>query len=191
MRNSIKLLGIYGSLLLLLAGCSITPTAQTSQDSTAKSDIITLSFIGDNVLGDYYGSNGETLNWYFNHKIGKDYSYFFAKVKPILQSDDMTLGNLEGPLTTHNGDRMIKPFAFKGDPSYVEILKSGSVEAVNIANNHTRDYGMQGFKDTQTHLKNAKIHYSGEGVLSIYEVKGKKIGMAGHRAGGGHGAGSP
>ena len=78
MRNSIKLLGIYGSLLLLLAGCSITPTAQTSQDSTAKSDIITLSFIGDNVLGDYYGSNGETLNWYFNHKIGKDYSYFFA-----------------------------------------------------------------------------------------------------------------
>lgn len=62
----------------------------------------------------------------------------------------------------------------KGDPSYVEILKSGSVEAVNIANNHTRDYGMQGFKDTQTHLKNAKIHYSGEGVLSIYEVKGKK-----------------
>lgn len=181
MRNSIKLLGIYGSLLLLLAGCSITPTAQTSQDSTAKSDIITLSFIGDNVLGDYYGSNGETLNWYFNHKIGKDYSYFFAKVKPILQSDDMTLGNLEGPLTTHNGDRMIKPFAFKGDPSYVEILKSGSVEAVNIANNHTRDYGMQGFKDTQTHLKNAKIHYSGEGVLSIYEVKGKKIGMAGHR----------
>lgn len=185
MWRYIGTLWIYGVLLLALGGCFGSKLAQTPPieevEKAQDGDILTLSFIGDNILGDYYGSQGETLNWYFAHKINKDYGYFFAEVKEILQNDDMTLANLEGPLTTHDKDRLIKPFAFKGDPSYVEILKLGSIEAVNIANNHTRDYGMQGFKDTQLHLQNAQIHYSGEGILSIYEIRGKKIGMAGHR----------
>lgn len=173
---------IYGVSLLLLGGCFGSKVGEVQPEgiSTKEGDIITISFVGDNILGDYYGSNGETFNWYFK-KVGGDYGYFFAKVKHIFENDDMSLANLEGPLTTHNGDRLIKPFAFKGDPSYVEILKRGGIEAVNIANNHTRDYGMQGFKDTQTHLKNAQIFYSGEGILSIYEIRGKKIGMAEHR----------
>ena len=175
----------FGLLVAFLSGCFGTQ-AEPSKPQTPyakeakKSEIITLSFVGDNVLGDYYGSNGETFNWRFAQQKG-DFSYFFAKVKEVLENDDMSLGNLEGPLTTHNGDRLVKPFAFKGDPSYVKILQEGSIEAVNIANNHTRDYGVKGFQDTQKHLKNAGIYYSGEGVLSIYEIKGKKIGMAGHR----------
>lgn len=175
------------SFAMVLSGCfgakideASSMQSQSVQAIPNEDKIITLSFIGDNVLGDYYGSNGETFNWQFEQLKG-DYSYFFSKVKSVLENDDMTLGNLEGPLTTHSGDRLIKPFAFKGDPSYTEILKQGSVEAVNIANNHTRDYGMKGFSDTQQALQRAQIHYSGEGVLSIYEVKGVKIGMAGHR----------
>ncbi|MGO0807018.1 CapA family protein [Clostridioides difficile] len=42
--------------------------------------------------------------------------------------------NLEGPLTTASNAKE-KKFAFKGKPGYVNILKSGSVEAVSIANN--------------------------------------------------------
>lgn len=192
MNTTRKIFYFCLTCLLFLGGCGEpsapnAPLDSQNADSTSADskhhepdEIITLSFVGDNVLGDYYGSNGETFNWQFK-QVGGDYSYFFAKVKSVLETDDMTLGNLEGPLTTHNGDRLIKPFAFKGDPSYTEILKQGSIEAVNIANNHTRDYGMQGFSDTQNHLKKAGLHYSGEGILSIYEVKGIKIGMAGHR----------
>lgn len=150
-----------------------------AQDSDKK-DSIVISFIGDNVLGDYYGSQGETFNWQFSQVKG-DFSYFFKKVKSVLEKDDLTLGNLEGPLTTHNDDRLIKKFAFKGNPKYTQILKEGSIEAVNIANNHTRDYGLQGFKDTQKYLKDAGIYYSGEGILSIYKINGVKVGMAGHR----------
>lgn len=178
-------LAIFG---LALAGCFGTlaqldsASKNDSHKSGAKSfnDVITLSFVGDNVLGDYYGSKGQTFNWQFEN-LGGDYEYFFAQVRPILAYDDMTLGNLEGPLTTHNEDRLEKLFAFKGDPAYIQILKSGSVEAVNIANNHTRDYGMQGFRDTQKHLQEAGIGFSGEGILHIYEIRGIKVGMAGHR----------
>lgn len=140
---------------LIFAGC-FSHQSMEFQDVNAQDDVITLSFVGDNVLGDYYGSNGQTLNWKFE-EVDRDYGYFFDRVRSVLENDDMTLGNLEGPLTTHNGDRLIKPFAFKGSPDYTEILKRGSVEAVNIANNHTRDYGTKGFRDTQKHLKNANI----------------------------------
>ena len=125
------------SLVAFLSGCFGTQAEPNQAQSpyakeSKKSEIITLSFVGDNVLGDYYGSNGETFNWRFAQQKG-DYSYFFAKVKEVLENDDMSLGNLEGPLTTHNNDRLVKPFAFKGDPSYVKILQEGSIEAVNIA----------------------------------------------------------
>lgn len=154
--------------------------ADSKLDSIESKKSIVISFVGDCILGDYFGSGGETFNWQFGQVKG-DYSYFFKKVKSVLEADSMTLANLEGPLTTHNGDRLVKQFAFKGSPKYTQILKEGSVEAVNIANNHTRDYGLQGFKDTQAALKNAGIYFSGEGVTSIYEVNGIKIGMAGHR----------
>lgn len=172
-------------MVVLIAGFSgcfgdKTPAPQVSAGALSNNEIIILSFIGDNILGDYFGSSGETFNWKFT-QIQGDYRYFFAKVQDVLANDDMTLANLEGPLTTHNGDRMIKPFAFKGDPKYINILKEGSIEAVNVANNHTRDYGMKGFQDTISTLKQSPIHFSGEGYLSIYKVKGKNIGMAGHR----------
>ena len=182
----IKKISFMLGVFVLFVGCSVqndslsTPDSKGAQSSKHAGEVITISFVGDNVLGDYYGSQGETLNWQFAQVKG-DYGYFFARVKHVLESDDLSLGNLEGPLTTHSGDRLIKPFAFKGDPSYVKILQKGSIEAVNIANNHTRDCGVQGFEDTQKHLKNAGIYYSGEGILSLYEVKGIKIGMAGHR----------
>lgn len=173
-----------GVLCVFLAGCGISPQETKESHQAIKqldsSDVITISFVGDNVLGDYFGSSGETFNHTFA-QMKRDYGYFFANVREILVRDDMSLGNLEGPLTTHNDDRLIKPFAFKGEPSYTQILKEGSIEAVNIANNHTRDYGMQGFIDTQKHLKEAGITFSGEGIVAIYEIKGRKIGMAGQR----------
>ncbi|WP_336524291.1 CapA family protein, partial [Helicobacter japonicus] len=128
MRILWKHLGIYGLLLIALSGCfgdRVAPSQDTRGVAAQKDDILTLSFVGDNVLGDYYGSNGETLNWYFTNKINKDYSYFFAKVKPILDKDDMTLGNLEGPLTTHSGDRLIKPLLLKATQAMWRFLKVG------------------------------------------------------------------
>lgn len=173
-------LGLVGCFGTLVQSDSMFKNNAHKKSAKFLDDVITLSFVGDNVLGDYYGSKGQTFNWQFEN-LGGDYKYFFAQVMPILAHDDMTLGNLEGPLTTHDEDRLQKPFAFKGDPTYTQILKSGSIEAVNIANNHTRDYGMQGFRDTQKYLQEAGISFSGEGILHIYEIRGIKVGMAGHR----------
>ena len=53
-------------------------------------------------------------------------------------------------------------------------------QAVNIANNHTLDYGTQGREDTIANLEGAGITVSGNGILGVYEKDGVKVGMTGY-----------
>jgi len=136
---------------------------------------ITISAAGDCTFGSDRSSPG-SVNFYSVYNREKNNAYFFQKVKKIFKKDDLTLVNLEGTLTTR-GIRMDKTYAFRGDPSYVNILKEGSVEAVSFANNHCKDYGEISYTDTISILKNAKIKYSSFQKVSIFKAKGKKIGM--------------
>ena len=43
-------------------------------------------------------------------------------------------------------------YAFCGDPQYVQSLVLGGVEAVTLSNNHTRDFGDAGLRDTEAAL---------------------------------------
>lgn len=142
---------------------------------------IKLSFVGDNVLGDYKGAKGATFNAKFK-EINGDYKYFSKHIARVLKSDDLSIGNLEGVLSDRDLDNAFKkPFSFKGASKYTNILKEAGIEAVNIANNHTRDFGSEGFRDTIKILKNAKISYFGEGNLALVNLKGKNFGFAGER----------
>jgi len=141
---------------------------------------IKISAAGDFILGfdEKFGTTNR-FDTVFKEK-NKDYSYFMKNVKPFFETDDLTIVNLENPLTNAT-KKVIKEFVFKGKPEYTKILKEGSIEAVNIANNHTRDYLEQGMKDTINNLKKANISYFGEGYKSITEVKGIKIGKLGYK----------
>lgn len=140
-----------------------------------------LSFVGDNVLGDYKGSSGATFNAKFE-EVGGDLGYFSLGVREVLQADDLSIGNMEGVLSDKPlKNAFDKPFSFKGASHYAKILTTAGFEAMNIANNHSRDYGKQGFEDTITHLRAQHLAVFGEGIVHIYEVNGIKIGLAGHR----------
>lgn len=139
---------------------------------------ITISAAGDVTMG------RDALTSYYNtfdHEVAlqkKDYSYFMKNVKPIFENDDLTIVNLEGPLT--NSALMAeKQFRFKGTAAYTEVLKQGSIEAVNLANNHMFDYLDQGYFDTVSNLSEANIGYFGFEHKYLTEVKGIKVGMLG------------
>lgn len=155
------------------------PTNQESikTNEVNKKDIL-ISAIGDCTLGTdiNFGYDG-SLPDIFN-KNGKDYSYFFSKSIDIFKNDDLSIANMEGTFTTSN-ERADKVFAFKGDPDYAKIFTAGSIEAVNLANNHTADYGKQGYNDTLEALDKENIKYFGSDKYYIYEIKGIKIGLAG------------
>ena len=141
---------------------------------------IKISAAGDVVIGwDENFSSHNRFDRVFKEK-GYDYKYFFKNVKHIFETDDLTIVNLETPLTNAT-KKAQKTFAFKGKPEYTQILKEGHIEAVNLANNHTYDYLQQGMKDTITALGKANIEYFGEGNKSIKEIKGIKIGNLGYK----------
>ena len=107
---------------------------------------------------------------------GKD--YFFKNVKSIFEADDLTIANFEGTLTDSDA-REDKTFAFKAPAEYAQILTSGSVEAVNTANNHSHDYGEQSYTDTLTALDNAGITHFGYDDTAVMDIKGIKVGLVG------------
>jgi poly-gamma-glutamate synthesis protein (capsule biosynthesis protein) len=132
---------------------------------------ITLSLVGDCTLGQtqdgdfdtYYENDGE--------------SYFFQNVKSIFETDDLTVANLEGPLTMDQESTVED--AILGAPSYSGILAAGGIDAVTVANDHIQDYGDEGYVDTLAYLDNANVERFGEGNTLTVQVSGVSVGMIG------------
>ena len=103
--------------------------------------------------------------------------YFFENVTDIFDADDLTLVNLEGPLTRSEDPREGQTYCISGDPEYVNILTAGSVEAVSMGNNHRLDYKEQGTADTVAALEAAGIPYAYDDNYCLYETKGIRIGI--------------
>lgn len=109
----------------------------------------------------------------------RGYGWFFSGLSSLFGTDDLTLVNFEGTLTEAT-KKSEKKFNFKGPAAYTDILTLGGVEAVNIANNHTKDYGDAGYEDTLANLRAAGLTVSGMGELGIFEKDGVKVGMTGY-----------
>ena len=137
---------------------------------------ITISAAGDCTLGG--DASGRSYSAFANVYRKNGAAYFLKNVRDIFAEDDLTIVNLEGPLTKAKKFRE-KEFAFKGNPEYVKILTEGSVEAANLANNHAKDYLNQGLSDTAAVLKKAGIARFGWGKTEILDIKGVKVGLAG------------
>ena len=158
-------------------------TAATDSQETDSSDTaisapvsLTLSVVGDCTLGtDETFDYDTSLNAYYEN-YGAD--YFLQNVRRIFSADDLTIANFEGTLTDSD-EREDKTFAFKAPASYASVLSGSSVEAVNTANNHSHDYGDQGFDDTLAALDDAGIVHFGYDETAVMDIKGIKVGMVG------------
>ncbi len=146
------------------------------QAVVADARTVTISAIGDCTLGTDPSFDPSTSFNAFD--IVNGHAYFFQKVLPVLQEDDVTFANLEGTFTTAT-QREEKQFTFKGDPSYTQILSDGSVEVVTLANNHSGDYGAQGLADTETALEAAGIPYCSGDTIVMQDVNGIRTAFIG------------
>ena len=137
---------------------------------------ITISAAGDCTLGtDEYFDPSTSLNAYYDSN-GPE--YFFQNVKSIFDADDLTIVNMEGTLTEETA-RQDKTYAFKGPAEYAQILTSGGVEAANLANNHSHDYGDKSYTDTIETIEAAGIVSFGYDRTAVMDVNGIKVGLVG------------
>lgn len=163
----------------LLEMQSITEEEASQRTSDGTSDSVrqyTFSFAGDCTIGSLVEWQGNEPGD-FQSVVGTDYAYPLSGVRSIFSADDFTAVNLEGTFT-NSEDAVDKPYRFKADPAYVQVLTEGSVEAVSASNNHSGDFQEEGLMDTLATLDSAGILYTRAGHPLIRELDGGlKIGI--------------
>ncbi|MGI6173130.1 MAG: CapA family protein [Christensenellales bacterium] len=105
-------------------------------------------------------------------------SSIFSKVEHVFKNDDVTVVNLECALTTKTKYRSVN-FVLVGNPAFAKTMKQSGIEAAAVANNHSRDAGMEGYEQTLTALKRNGIVPSGYFASSYISKKGVRIGFLG------------
>lgn len=148
-------------------------TAAPTIEPPTEPVTITITAAGDCTLGGDTNSSGYDKFHAFVKKFG--YDYFFNRVRPIFEADDLTIVNLEGPLTISKNKRSGREFNFRGDPENVAILSGSGVDVCNVANNHALDFGKSGLQETADVLEHANIGCSGYFKAYNTNVKGVRV----------------
>ena len=87
----------------------------------------------------------------------------FGNTLPLLRAADLLLGNLEAAATT-SSRRVVKSYNFRFAPAALEALARAGFSYLSIANNHSFDFGREGFADTLQALAGSGIGTSGLGL---------------------------
>ena len=163
-------------ITVLLA--AVLAMLQFLHGQAAAEKIITLTFTGDCTLGTEEVTR-RASDSFDNVAKAKGYSYFFANFYDIFSQDDCTVVNCEGVLMdSSDGEVKEKNYRFRGPEEFVNILKEGSVEAVSLANNHSKDYGGDGLLNTMRVLEEAGIGWAWDECFYVFEKDGIRIAFA-------------
>lgn len=180
-----KLILIFAALCLCACSANNEKLPEDSNGETPGTEIaqptkkvVTITAVGDCTFAT--DSNAPKDGSFVSEvdKQNNDYTYFLKNVADIFAEDDLTIVNFEGTLS-ERGSRADKQFAFRGKPEYTEILTSSSVEAANLANNHSSDYGSDSYEDTVKNLEEAGIITFNGTDTKVLDVNGVKVGLVG------------
>uniref|UniRef100_UPI0035AB8012 CapA family protein n=1 Tax=Trichlorobacter ammonificans TaxID=2916410 RepID=UPI0035AB8012 len=115
------------------------------------------------------------------------YFHPFEKITGELRAGDLTLANLEMPLTRRGNEFTGKKFRFRARPEAAFALKKAGINVVTLANNHIMDYGVAGLADTLAALQRAGIDHVGAGgdlatacMPLITEIRGTRVAILGY-----------
>ncbi|MGE5701957.1 MAG: CapA family protein [Clostridia bacterium] len=115
---------------------------------------VTLSFAGDTIMTGHV----ETL------LKQKGFDYPFLYTSTLFKQDDVTIVNLETPVTTKGTPAANKEYVYKSPPEAIPAMKAAGIDLVNLANNHSMDQGVDGLLDTFAALDKNAIEYFGAGA---------------------------
>lgn len=104
--------------------------------------------------------------------------YPFSKISDFMSSADIAFVNLENPII-ENCPRTDTGMVFCANPWMLGGLVNSGVDIVNLANNHTQNFGREGFAQTKAHLADAGVVFTGDGDLVIIDENGTRFGFLG------------
>jgi poly-gamma-glutamate capsule biosynthesis protein CapA/YwtB (metallophosphatase superfamily) len=135
---------------------------------------ITIVWAGDTVMGSSYGLPPNE---------GRD---TFNSVRNQLVSADLTMVNLEGTFSVDGISKCAGAkkdgncFAFQAPPTLAAPLAKAGIDLVNLANNHTFDFGENGRQQTLATLRKFKIKRTGApGQITFIRIGSRKVAVLG------------
>ncbi|MFH0787224.1 MAG: CapA family protein [Pseudomonadota bacterium] len=143
---------------------------------TLAGEHLTVVAVGDIMMG------STSLRGILPPNDGQD---LFKNISPFLNGGDIIFGNLEGPLLDEGESFKCRPersrfcFEFKTPTRYGLYLKQAGFNVLNLANNHTLDFGEEGLNSTLSTLDSLGINPSGGKAVASMDIKGKKVALAG------------
>jgi len=119
--------------------------------SLIYSENILFVFLGDMMLGS---------DWPKNY-LPPEYEDVFEYTRKIISNGDVTIANLEGSISTADTrprKRGRHTFSFRMPPKSAMIINRAGIDVVNLANNHSWDFGQRGFAQTTNLLKKKTMY---------------------------------
>ena len=126
--------------------------------------------------------DGEFADYASSHSV----DYPWEDISELMNSADISIVNLETCVSERGVSEKREGYGFRTPPAMLEGFANAGIDAVNLANNHTRDFGYDALLDTFANLGDRGISYFGAGNdleeaggLLIYEINGVKVGFTG------------
>lgn len=145
---------------------SVAPAALATPAEVA----VTIKAVGDIIPGTNYPS--ESLPTEVGEALTAERELLFGNIKPFFDEADILFGNFESTLTTFpysaKDTSQNMTFAFRTPPVYAQMLKELGFDVLSVANNHSMDFGEQGFADTIAHIEQAGMKAVGKKEQIVY-----------------------
>jgi hypothetical protein len=149
-----------------------TAQAAAGTKRAPRAKTLTIGWVGDVTPGSQYGlpaDGGRAL---------------FANVRTALREPDIMLANLEGTLSVGGASKCpvaaANCFAFQAPPTNAGALHDAGIDLVNLANNHSFDYGAAGRAQTLRALTDGHVAFTGlQGDVRVLARKGIRVGFVG------------
>jgi gamma-polyglutamate biosynthesis protein CapA len=132
----------------------------TSLNVKADDGSISILFLGDMMFDRGVGTQANK----------KGFEYIFGQSTTTIQKHDLTIANLEGPITTFksktilSSGKAIPGFQFTFATSTAKALKVAGIDIVSLANNHTINFGQIGLDQTRQSLIENNVMYFGSPI---------------------------
>lgn len=149
---------------------STTPAAIASATPTKSNVALTIKAVGDIIPGSNYP--GKALPTELGEALAAEKELLFGNIQPFFDQADILFGNFESTLTDHpysaKDTSQNMTFAFRNPPVYAQMLKEVGFDVLSVANNHSLDFGEQGFADTIAHIEQAGMKAVGQKGQIVY-----------------------
>jgi poly-gamma-glutamate synthesis protein (capsule biosynthesis protein) len=144
---------VFAAALLLVAAC-FPSTSSSDADRSHGTSPISILLVGDIMLGRGVAPIA-----------AGDPAGLFEEVRLVVKSADLSLANLESPLTDR-AHRSANPNTLEADPALASVIAGAGFDLMTLANNHIGDTGPDGVIDTIAAVVGAGMVAAGAGADS-------------------------